>query len=206
MFRHLALTGPEHATTAYPFLPEDSGDGGGGATGAGTTGDGNPSAGPAGDSAGEQQTGTQDDGWRDRARTWETRAKADKKRADDLAAEVERLRSASMSDAEKAIAAAKEEGQKLGLAAGVGEAVAARLEAALAHLPDPQRDALIDSVSRDRFVGADGKPDRAAIKAWAAQVAPKATARDSFPALGQGQRTPTQTTDMNALIRRHAGF
>lgn len=216
MFRHLAITGPEHVLTANPFLPDDPGTGGGGtggaggAPGAGGTGGGTTDGGPAGGVGGQQtppqQTGSDQTDWKSHARQWETKAKADAKRAEELAAEVERLKAASMSDAEKAIEAAKAEGQKLGLAAGVGEAVAARLEAALSHLPDAQRDALIDSVSRDRFVGSDGKPDRAAIKAWAEQVAPKPDPKNGFPPLGQGQRTTPPATSMSALIRQKAGL
>jgi hypothetical protein len=203
MGRRLAsITNPEHTTTPNPLLPEgnDGGDnGGGGGAPTGTPAPGTDDGKPAKpDDAGTD--------WKSHARTWETKAKADAARAEQLAAEVERLKTAQMSDSEKAIEAARLEGRQTGAAEAVGEAVAARLEAALSHLPETQRDALIDSVSRGRFLDTSGKPDRAAIKAWAEQVAPKPDPKQTFPALGQGQRTPPPTTDMNALIRRQVGF
>lgn len=210
MFRRLAITGPEHATTANPFLP-DGGDGDGGQGGAGgapqTGGTPPPQQQQGGDSnngQGASGDGGEPTDWKQHARTWEKRAKDNQAALDAAKAENDRLKAAAMTEAEKAVADAKAEGERAGRLAAAHEAVAARLEGALSHLPEQQRDALINTVSTDRFLK-DGAVDRDAIKAWAEAVAPKQ--QQGGTPLPQGRTpAPPPPSDMNALIRRAAGL
>lgn len=191
---------PETYTGPHPFLPApDEGDTGGGA---GETGEEDDGGGA--DSAGSStDTGTdgKDEDWKGRARTWESRAKADARELAKVRRELETARKAQMSESEKAIEAARAEGEKTGRSAATGLLVQARLEAALAHVDDEARDALIDGVNTARFITEDGTPDGNAIKSWAEKVAPrKATSVD----LGQGRRPASKPTDMNSIIRAAA--
>jgi hypothetical protein len=204
--RLLTSTGPEHAETAFPFLPfPDEGTGGGGAGGDGDTDpDDDDTDDDTGDDGGDDDGGAKD--WKAEARKWEARARADAKKAERAAQDADRLRKASMTDAERSVATAREEGERAGLAKASEALVTAHLEAALAHLDDGQREALVEGVNAARFLGDDGLPDKTAIRTWADRVAPKPTGGgQQFPNLGQGRRAPAKTTDMNELIRRAAG-
>lgn len=199
---HARMFAPESRTGPSPHLPyPDEGDGGGGtpATGTGTEGDGEEGK-PSADAEGQPEPD-----WKTQSRTWEKRAKADAREADKLRAELDRLRQAQMSEAEKAIDNARAEGEKAGLVKASGLLVKARLEAALAHLDDDARDALIEGVDVKRFVGDDATPNADAIKTWAERVAPKKnSANQGFPDLGAGRRQLSPPTDMNSLIRLQA--
>lgn len=140
--------------------------------------------------------------WKGRARTWEQRAKNDARELQRLRKQLDDARKASMSEAEKAIEDARAEGEKKGRSQASGLLVQARLEAALAHVDDEARDALIDGVNAAKFMTDDGTPDTDAIKAWAEKVAPKTR---QVVDLGQGRRTAGKPTDMNSIIRRAAG-
>jgi len=169
----------------------------------------------AGQSSGANGSDANTD-WRDRARTWEQRANSDKAgrdaekaRADSLAAELDKLKAQSMSDTEKAIAAAKAEGAKAAtdeLASRYGKRlVTATARSVLAgRVDDAQAEALLEVVDHNAFLRKDGEPDEAAIKTWADRVAP---ARQRVPDLGQGRgRGGTASgADINSMIRRGAG-
>jgi hypothetical protein len=190
---------PENFTGLHPHLPalETSETGGGGA--ADTDVDDL-------DTGGSESTATSTDtanaakeeDWKGRARTWEQRAKQDARELAKAKRELEEVRRSQMSESEKAVEAARAEGEKTGRSAATGLLVQARLEAALAHVDDEARDALIDGVNTARFTTEDGTPDTTAIRTWAEKVAPK---RNGSVDLGQGRRPASKPTDMNSLIR-----
>jgi len=209
--RFTCMFTPEQHTGGHLLLPDgdagQAGDGGQGGTGGGGTGTGG---------AGATGQGGKETDWQAHARTWEQRANADKagreqaeRERDQIKTQLEQLRQSQMTDTEKAIEKAREEGRTAGLTESAGLLVEARLDAALAgRVPDEQRKALVEALDRSRFVK-DGKPDTAAITAWADQVAPKGSGAGrtgGMPDLGQGRRSEAPTTDMDALIRRAAGI
>jgi hypothetical protein len=204
--RFIRMFTPEQHTGGHLLLPDDAGQAGDGGQGGAGGGDG------TGGTGGADKGGKETD-WKANARTWEQRANADKasreqaeRERDQFKTQLEQLRQSQMTDAEKAVEKAREEGRATGLAESAGLLVEARLDAALAgRVPDGQRKALVEALDRTRFVK-DGKPDTAAITAWAEQVAPKGAGRPGgMPDLGQGRRSAAPTTDMDALIRRAAG-
>ncbi len=142
--------------------------------------------------------------WKAKAREWEKRARGDAKRAEEAAAQLDQIRQQSMTEAEKAIAKARKEAADEARAAALTEVgqelVAAELRAVLKGRHDDP-DTVIEGMNLGRFVK-DGRPDRAAIKAWADKAHPERAA--GFPDLGQGRRESAPANDMNSLIRRHA--
>lgn len=108
---------------------------------------------------------------------------------DQVKAELERLRTATQTDSEKAIEAAR----LAGVAEAAPRVVSAYLRGALTGrvAPDvlPQ---LVDSVNPAYFLTAKGEIDDVKVTAYVAQVAPAqaATATAQWPDMGQGTRTP----------------
>lgn len=192
---------PDQHAGGNPLHPDGSGQ-------AGDEGQGG--AGDAGDKGNQDdsQGGTD---WRAHAKTWETRANSDRagreqaeQQLGQALAQLEELKRGQMSDADKAIADAHAKGRQEALAETAALLVESRLEAALAGrgLTDQQQKALVDAVHHERFVK-DGKPDTAAITAWADQVAPKGSGRTGgMPDLGQGRRSAPPAAGMDDLIRR----
>lgn len=134
--------------------------------------------------------------WEAEAKKWQAEAtkqqavnrkrEADNKKNFD---ELEKLRQASMSDTEKAVAAAVEQTRndtrtetlkQLG-----GKLVDAEVRAAVAGR-GVDADALLEGLDRSRFLGDDLEPDRAGIAAWVEKIAPKRDA-SGFD-IGQGPR------------------
>lgn len=124
-----------------------------------------------------------------------------------LEKEVEKVRQASMSEAEKAVAEAK--------AAGRTEAVTefgkrlARTEFdALAGRRNKDFDtaSALEYIDLSRFVGEDGEPDAKAIKAAVERLVPAPAANDGPPSFDGGARTAASATKgMNGLIRSATG-
>jgi hypothetical protein len=116
-------------------------------------------------------------------------------------AELAKLRQASMTETEKAVAEAKQAGRSEALAAAAGRLAKAEFKAAAAGRID-NIDDLLEDLNLAKFVDADGEPDLKAIKArvdrWAPHRAP------DFD--GGARQTAGKTTDMNALIRQRAGL
>lgn len=175
----------------------------------GGTDEGKPPAGgaPANANGGAGDNGQGSEHWKSAARTWETRAKADGARAETLAAELEKLKAAQMTDTEKAIAQAKAEAAKAAQDEMAGKygrrLVLSEARAALAGRDVADPDALLEAFDHSGFLK-DGEPDAAAIKTWAERIAP---ARQRIPDLGQGRGrgAAAQPTSINDLIRRGAG-
>lgn len=122
--------------------------------------------------------------WQNLARKHEERAKANAAAAKEL----ETLRAQSMTDQEKAVAAARTEARAEALrefgTSRVDDAI--RVAAAGRNI---DVDGLLEALDRARFIGENGEPDRAAIAAWIDRIAPKPDDNGPRPLdLGQGVR------------------
>lgn len=139
------------------------------------------------DTAGDApDTAAELDKWRSLARKHEERAKANAAAVKEL----EQLKAQSMSDTEKAIAAARLEAAAEAAKVYGGRLVDAEVKAAAAGRP-VDIDALLEGLDRTRFLGDDGDPDTAAIAAWVDRVAPAPEPEPTGPPrldLGQGSR------------------
>lgn len=164
----------------------------------------------AGAEAGEaqQQTGQpepQGDGtdWKAEAQKWEKRAKADADKAKAnaaAAAELQKLQQAQMSEHEKALAAARTEGQQLAAKALGGQMVSMALRAAAAgRLDSTVVDRLAATVNPSIFLKDDNTVDMDAVTEFIDGIAPKEQKKEAdekpadprFPELGgQGKGDP----------------
>ncbi|MGA5764484.1 hypothetical protein [Nonomuraea bangladeshensis] len=127
--------------------------------------------------------------WKAEARKWETRAKANSKAADDL----EKLKTASMSEQEKAVAKARKEGETAAMVAAGRKLAEAKFETALARKGLDLGDAA-ELIDTSKFVDDKGDVDEQAIKqavAKLAKLAPQtpASSGGDFGG-GNGQGTP----------------
>lgn len=104
----------------------------------------------------------------------------------------------TMTEQEKAVAAAKAEGRTEALRE-LGVTRAADGVRLLAAGRPIDVEALIEGVDLSRYVGDDGEPDRKALEAWLDRVAPKATepTAPTFPDLGQGSRNNSSHLPLN---------
>lgn len=117
------------------------------------------------------------------------------------AAELAQLKTASQTDQEKAIEAARAEGRTQALRDASKQLVDAHFTAATANrMTDDQRTALLAGLDRTAFMAADGiTVDTAKVTAFVDQIAPAATATPpgqqpatgARPDLGQGRYAPT---------------
>lgn len=164
---------PLAALAAFRMEAEgDAGTGGGGDAGAGDTGTGDTGTGVDGDAdlaaAGEKALRSE----REARRTAEKAAKAEKKRADDTAAELEALRNPTGDDAAKAAAAAKKavddaraEATADATARANQRILSAEIKAAAGGVLSDPADA-VKFLNLDDFdVDDDGNVDESAIKA-----------------------------------------
>jgi hypothetical protein len=149
--------------------------------------EGTPDPAPAGDTP---DLAAELEKWKGLARKHETRAKENAT----AATELEKLRQASMSDTEKAVALAVEQTKHETLKLVGGRLVDAEVRTVLAGR-GVDADALLDGLDRSRFLGDDGEPDTAGIAAWVERIAPKRDA-SGFD-IGQGARgNGNGTTDL----------
>jgi hypothetical protein len=118
-----------------------------------------PAAPPAPAPAGDGDTD-----WKAMARQWEKRAKENGKAADEL----EKLRKASMTEQEKAVAEAEAKG-RTAAAADYGRKLAAAEMRAAAAAAGVDLSEIADLIDVSRFVGDDGEVDAKAIKAAVAK-------------------------------------
>lgn len=123
--------------------------------------------------------------WKSMAKKNEQRAKENAK----AATELEQFRQQSMTEQEKAVAAARDEGRSEGLRNAGARLVEAEVRAAAkGRVPDV--DALLEVLDPSKFLGEDGEPDRDAIAAWVDRFAPEQDEQaPGFPVLEQGTRT-----------------
>jgi hypothetical protein len=128
----------------------------------------------------------------------ELRAEAAKYRQEAKAAktEADKARTATMSEAEKAIAEAEQRGRSAALSEFGGRLVDAELRAATAGRP-VNVDALLEVVDRKRFITDDGDVDRKALAAWVDRIAPApeepAPTVPSFDGGARTAHTPSST-------------
>lgn len=137
------------------------------------------------------------------SRKWEERAKQNTA----AAKEAEKLRAASMTETEAAVAAARAEAATEARRSFGGRLVAAELRAATAGR-SVDVDALLEGLDASRFLDDEGEPDVAALTAWVDRVAPKVEAPPAdetdpgkipFPPIGQGARGETPPLNSDAL-------
>lgn len=134
---------------------------------------------------------------------WKNEARRQERETKKLRTELEQLRQASMSDQEKAVAAAREEGRKEAAKQTGVRLVDAEVRACAAGRK-VDVDALLDGLDRSRFLTDDGEPDTKQIAAWVERIAPASA--NGAPDLGQGTRSGgSPDADMNSLLRRAAG-
>jgi hypothetical protein len=132
-------------------------------------------------------------------------------------AELKKIREASQTESEKAVAEAEERGKAAGRTEGASRLVKAEFRAAAAGRVDKQAlDGFLEYVDPMKFVGDDGEPDEKAIEAAIAKLAPKTEpavgrlVRDLKPgALAAGDGTTlggSPSAQIDAHIRRMAGI
>ena len=123
-------------------------------------------------------------------------------------AELEQLKAQSMTDTEKAIAAARAEA-----AAETAKSYGARLATSAIKVAAKDRsinvDALLKRVDAAAFIGDDGEPDEDAITEWLDELAP--VGQKPTPDLGQGARgtqpnTEPTPAEVAERIRRNPTF
>lgn len=213
-----------HMSTPRLYAPDDGGGSGGSSesgaagTGTGAAGDGGAgssggagTSGGAGGNANDGGAGTGNDNDDDhlgdagkRALADERRARRDaERRAKSASTELEQLRQQTMSDQEKAVQKARDEGRTEALKETGVKLVDAEVRG-LTSGRNVDADALLEGIDRSKFLDDNGDPDRKAIKAWVDKIAPagNGTNGNGFPDLGQGNRGGAGAgSDMNALIR-----
>jgi hypothetical protein len=144
--------------------------------------------------------------WKAEAEKWKQAARKAQDHAKTNATavkELEQLRQQSMSEQEKSIAQARAEGLQEGYAAGAAEIAAEAVRAAASgRMTDQQIEALITRTNLASFIGDDAQVDRAAIRVFVDDIAPKPDdedkeTRQGFPDLGQGARGGGQNTALN---------
>jgi hypothetical protein len=128
--------------------------------------------------------------WKGLAQKHEARAKVNAT----AATELERLRQESMTETEKAVAAAKAAGRSEALAEVGGQLVVSSLRAAAAgRINAKVLDAVLANLNVAAFMGDNGQPDHAAITAFVESIAPPPAEQQEespdprWPDLGQGQ-------------------
>jgi uncharacterized heparinase superfamily protein len=123
-----------------------------------------------------------------------------------LAKELDEVRTASLSEAEKAVAEAEKRG-RTAAATEYGERIARSnfVAAAARRNPEFDADAVLDDLNLARFVGENGEPDSEAISKAVERLVP-ATGGPQLPSFDGGVRTtPPASTGMNGLIRKGTG-
>lgn len=148
-------------------------------------------AGAAPDKGAEPDWKAEAEKWKSLARKHEERAKDNATAAEELA----KLREAAMSDQEKAVAAARDEGRKSAVAE-MSERLA-RLELK-AVAKDRLPAGLLDAIDIKRFITDDGDADTAAIAKFVEDNAVKAdTGKPPVPDFGGGKRGADPTPALN---------
>lgn len=118
--------------------------------------------------------------------------------------ELERLRKAAMTEQEKAVAEAEARGKAAATSAAAARLARAEFRAAAAGRVDQDAlDGFLEYVDPSKFLSDDGEPDTKAIDA----VIKKLAGPKRSPNFDGGARTsPGRASDMNELIRKHAGI
>lgn len=116
-----------------------------------------------------------------------------------IARELEEIRTANLSDTEKAIAEATKKGETAALMRVGQRLVDAEVKAAAAgRLDTEQVAALLDGLDRTRFLSEDGEVDADAVATWVGRFTP--ATRRPVGDVGQGPRdTPSAPSDPKTL-------
>jgi len=136
----------------------------------------------------------------DDAAKWKALSRQHEKASKAAQAELDKLRKASMSDTEKAIAEARQAARSEILAELGNELVDSAVRVAAAGRIDV--DTVLEGLDRAKFLDEDGKPDTARIGAWIDKLAPKGEPKRTATDVGQGARrdsTAAQIRDRGAL-------
>lgn len=140
---------------------------------------------------------------------WKALARANEQRAKANHAELEKLRTAGMSDTEKAVAEARQQGRTEGLRETSTKLARQTLATELATVPGGRR--LAESIDPAPFIGEDGTVDDTAVAEWAAAYRAEIGPIGARPApfdIGQGSRsnlTPTPTNPLAEALARAVG-
>lgn len=126
------------------------------------------------------------------------------RRARDLEKQLNALREASMSEAEKAVSEAEARGRSAAAADFGKRLVKSELAAAAARRNPDYDTAGLDYLDLGRFVSDDGEPDAKAISAAVERLVPAPAGAPSFD--GGARGTAPKTGDMNSIIRKAAGL
>ena len=127
------------------------------------------------------------------------RAKEAEKRAKQLERELAQVRTANLSDAEKAVAEAEQRGAQKAAEQWSQRLVRADFVAAASKRnPDFDAASVLDDLNLSRFVGDDGEPDAAAIAAAVERLIPSGTRRPRGDA-DQGPRDPSADVPADKL-------
>ncbi|AGL13870.1 hypothetical protein [Actinoplanes sp. N902-109] len=161
------------------------------------------------DTAAEQPTteATETDvtDWKAEAEKWQAMARKSEDRAKSNAAaakELEKVRAASMTEQEKAVAEARQAATAEATRATAPRLVRAEFRAAAAGRVDPDAlTAYLEDVDLAKFIGDDGEPDIKAIEARIERLGGKRTTD-----FDGGPRTSAPAPkDMNQMLRQAAG-
>lgn len=128
------------------------------------------------------------------------------KQAKQFQRELEQVRQASMSEAEKAVAEAEKRGAATATATFAERLVRSDFTAAAARVnPEFDAAAVLDDLNLAKFVGEDGEPDAAAIQKAVERLVPPSGAPRPPSFDGGARTTAPASTGMNGLIRQAAG-
>jgi len=139
--------------------------------------------------------------WKAEARKWEQRAKENRQ----AAAQLEKQRQASMTEAERAVAEAEARGRSAA-ALDFGKRLARTQFDAAAGRRNPDFDTApaLEFLDLGKFVGEDGEPDTKAIKAAVERLVPAPPSGP--PSFDGGARKSAQgAPDMNQIMREALG-
>lgn len=142
-----------------------------------------------------------DDGkdWQAEADKWKAMARKHEKATKEL----EQIRQQTMSEQERAVAAARIEGRTEGIAEGAARLAAAEIRAAATgRMATDQIDALLEVTNLTVFIDDHGEVDRNRIGKFVEGIAPRPEGdTQRFPDLGQGSRGGHGTIADDPLLR-----
>lgn len=119
-------------------------------------------------------------------------------------AELKKIREASQTEQEKALAEAEQRGAATALSKVGARLAKAELRAAAAGTVDSETlDGFLEYADLSRFIGDDGEPDDKAITAAVKRLGGGGKQTDFD---GGARSSAAKPTDMNSLIRRQAGL
>lgn len=155
------------------------------------------------------QPDTGDDGtdWKAELEKWKAQARKHEQRAKEnatAAKQLEELRRQTMSEQERAVAEAQDQGYKRALLELGSQLVDAEIRAASAgRLDDKALNVLLQGLNRSVFLGEDGQVDQKSVREFVDGIAPPKPEPKvpGFPDLGQGARSAAPPLNGDPLLR-----